>query len=229
MKKSSHFFYIGLSFVLFGAPLYFFKGVIACEIASPLGYKEVLPNVFVAKDESRDAQDLEFLNYGAVRVRDMFGDMIAAPTMILTSDKNESDKFFASDTATSHFSPFSNCLVIGPKGQNIDVVAHELVHAEIYSRLGWLTQLLKMPRWFEEGVSLLVDFREPYLPENISMDEAEVQAVKELYYGHQFYSANAFNNYRAARLAVESLNKSEFYANLGRMKQGSSFDDVFGM
>ena len=51
MKKSS-LFYIVLSFILFGAPLYFFKGAIACEIAGPLGYKEILPNVFVAKNDS---------------------------------------------------------------------------------------------------------------------------------------------------------------------------------
>ncbi|WP_298775585.1 hypothetical protein [uncultured Shewanella sp.] len=228
MKKSS-LFYIGLSFILFGAPIYFFKGAIACEIASPLGYKEVLPNVFVAKDDSRDVQDLEFLSLGALRVSDMFGEMIAVPIMILTSDKNESDNFFASETATSHFSPFNNCLVIGPKGHNTDVVAHELVHAEIYSRLGWLSQLLKMPRWFEEGVSLIVDFREPFLPENISMNEEEVEAVKKLFYGHQFYNENTFNNYRSARLAVESVDKSGFYANLESMKQGESFDDVFGM
>jgi len=228
MKKSL-FFYIVLSFILFGAPLYFFKGAIACEIPLPLGYKEVLPNVFVAKDGSRNIQDLEFLNYGAMRVSDMFGEVVAVPTIILTSDKNESNKFFASDTATSHFSPFNNCLVIGPKGQNVDVVAHELVHAEIYSRLGWLTQLLRMPRWFEEGVSLIVDFREPFLVENISMDKVEVEAVKKLFYGHQFYNANAFDNYRAARLAVESVDKNEFYANLERMKQGESFDAVFDM
>jgi len=228
MKKSS-LFYIVLSFVLFGAPLYFFKGAIACEIASPLGYKEVLPNVFVAKDDSRNIQDLEFLNYGAMRVSDMFGEIVAVPTIILTSDKNESNKFFASDTATSHFSPFNNCLVIGPKGQNIDVIAHELVHAEIYSRLGWQTQLLRMPRWFEEGVSLIVDFREPFLVENISMDEVEVEALKKLFYGHQFYNKDAFDNYRSARLAVESVDKNELYANLERMKQGESFDAVFDM
>lgn len=227
MKKSS--FYIVISFILVGTPLYFFKGAIACEIASPLGYKQVLPDVYIARDDSRNIEELEFLAYGAKRVSVTFGEITATPTMILTLDKNESDKFFASDTASSHFSPFNNCLVIGPKGQNVDVVAHELVHAEIYSRLGWLTQILKMPRWFEEGVSLMVDFREPFLPENISMSETEVEAVKELFYGYQFYDENAFNNYRAARLAVNSVDKSQFYVNLERMKKGQSFDDVFGM
>jgi len=186
--------------------------------------------IFAAKITGQfDIEELEFLAYGAKRVSVTFGEITATPTMILTLDKNQSDKFFASDTASSHFSPFNNCLIIGPKGQNVDVIAHELVHAEIYSWFGWLTQILKMPRWFEEGVSLMVDFREPFLPENISMSETEVEAVKELFYGYQFYDENAFNNYRAARLAVNSVDKSQFYVNLERMKKGQSFDDVFGM
>ncbi|MBT1449782.1 hypothetical protein KJ365_02735 [Glaciecola sp. XM2] len=228
MKKSS-LFYIALGFILLGTPLYVFKGAIACEIAGPLGYEQIKPNVFIAKDDSRNIQELAFIEDATNRVSTTFGDMTATPIMILTLNKEQSANFFASETASSHFSPFNNCLVIGPKGQNVDVVAHELVHAEVYARLGWLTQMLKMPRWFEEGVSLLVDLREPFLPENILMDETEVDAVKKLFYGHQFYNENAFNNYRAARLAVDSVDKTQFYANLEKMKEGQSFDEVFGV
>ncbi|MFC4701268.1 hypothetical protein ACFO4O_13930 [Glaciecola siphonariae] len=226
MKKSSY-LYLTLSVILIGTPLYFFKGAIACEAAGPLGYEQVAPNVFIATSDNRNKDDLAFLAHARSRVSDTFGEMTARPTIILTLNKDESDKFFASTTASSHFSPFNNCLVLGPKGQNVDVAAHELVHAEIYERLGWLTQMLKMPRWFEEGISLTVDFREPFLPENISMDEAEVEAVKALFFGHQFYNENAFKNYQAARLAVDSVDKRKFYAKLDRIKQGESFDALF--
>jgi hypothetical protein len=74
----------------------------------------------------------------------------------------------------------------------------------------------------------LVDLREPFLPENIFLEESEIEAVKTIFYGHHFYTENAFTNYQAARLAVDSVNKGEFYANLERIKQGHEFDDVFG-
>jgi hypothetical protein len=61
------------------------------------------------------------------------------------------------------------------------------------------------------------------------LDQAEIEAVKNLFYGHQFYDDNAFKNYQAARLAVSSIDRREFYDNLEKMKQGQSFDDVFGM
>lgn len=34
-------------------------------------------------------------------------------------------------------SPIGECIVLGPKGQNVDVVAHEYTQAEVYFRLGW--------------------------------------------------------------------------------------------
>lgn len=228
MKKSS-LFYIAISCFLFGAPVYFFKGPIACGLTGQLGYEEVRPRVFIATSAPIDSVDLSFLVLGARRVVNTFGDTIASPTVILTATSQESNKFFASETATSHFSPFNNCVVLGPKGQNVDVFAHELVHSEIYARLGWPIQILEMPRWFEEGVSLLVDLREPFLPKNISLEQAEIKAVKSLFYGYQFYNENAFTNYQAARLAVDSIDKNEFFINLERMERGQDFDDVFGM
>ncbi len=228
MKKSS-FFYLLVSGLFLITPLYIFKGAIACEIAKPLGYEEIRQNIFVARGSLKTSESIDFIVEGAKRVNDTFGPTIASPMIIVTDAVDESRKFFASDTATPHVSPFGTCIVLGPNGQNVDVMAHEFVHAEIYARLGWMTWVLDMPRWFEEGVSLLVDLRDPFLPQSISLEDREIEAVKSIFYGHHFYTDNAFQNYQAARLAVESVDKSEFYANLERMKQGHSFDDVFGM
>jgi hypothetical protein len=227
MKKISV-FYILVSSLILGTPLYVLKGAVACEIPELLGYEEVRPNVFIAKGTLKSPESLDFIREGEKRVNDTFGATITSPTIILTENKQESRKFFASETATPHVSPFGTCLVVGPKGQNVDVIAHEFVNAEIYTRLGWVNWVLEMPRWFEEGVSLLVDLREPFLPENIFLEESEIEAVKTIFYGHHFYTENAFTNYQAARLAVDSVNKGEFYANLERIKQGHEFDDVFG-
>lgn len=228
MRKGS-IFYILVSCFILGTPLYIFKGAIACEMAKPLGYDEIRPNIFVANGNQRTPESLHFIGDGARRVSHTFGATIASPMIILTDSAQESKKFFASGTATSHVSLFTTCIVVGPKGQNVDVLAHEFVHAEIYARLGWKVWVLDMPRWFEEGVSLLVDLRDPFLPENISLEQSDIEAVKNIFYGHDFYNENAFRNYQAARLAVDSIDKREFYANLEKMKQGHKFENVFGM
>jgi len=50
-------------------------------------------------------------------------------------------------------------LVLGPDGNNVDVIAHELCHDELFARLGWWRVKRQIPQWFNEGLALLVDYR----------------------------------------------------------------------
>ncbi len=50
-------------------------------------------------------------------------------------------------------------LVLGPEGNNADVLAHELCHDELFARLGWWRVKRQIPVWFNEGLALMVDFR----------------------------------------------------------------------
>ena len=50
-------------------------------------------------------------------------------------------------------------LVLGPDGNNADVMAHELCHDELFARLGWFTIKRQVPQWFNEGLALMVDYR----------------------------------------------------------------------
>ncbi|GAB4016393.1 hypothetical protein GCM10028808_44710 [Spirosoma migulaei] len=50
-------------------------------------------------------------------------------------------------------------LVMGPDGNNADVIAHELCHDELFTRLGWWRVKRQIPQWFNEGLALMVDYR----------------------------------------------------------------------
>ncbi|MCK8494437.1 hypothetical protein M0L20_21390 [Spirosoma sp. RP8] len=50
-------------------------------------------------------------------------------------------------------------LVLGPEGNNADVIAHELCHDELFARLGWWRVKRQIPQWFNEGLALMVDYR----------------------------------------------------------------------
>lgn len=50
-------------------------------------------------------------------------------------------------------------LILGPDGNNADVIAHELCHDEIFARLGWWRVKRQIPQWFNEGLALMVDYR----------------------------------------------------------------------
>lgn len=50
-------------------------------------------------------------------------------------------------------------LILGPDGNNADVIAHELCHDELFARLGWWQVKRQIPQWFNEGLALMVDYR----------------------------------------------------------------------
>lgn len=50
-------------------------------------------------------------------------------------------------------------LVLGPDGNSVDVIAHELCHDELFARLGWWRVKRQIPQWYNEGLALLVDYR----------------------------------------------------------------------
>jgi len=50
-------------------------------------------------------------------------------------------------------------IVVNPHGRNVDVLAHELCHDELYTRLGWLRAQRQVPQWFNEGLALMLDGR----------------------------------------------------------------------
>ena len=50
-------------------------------------------------------------------------------------------------------------LVLGPEGNNPDVIAHERCHDELLARVGWWRTNRHIPQWFNEGLALMVDYR----------------------------------------------------------------------
>lgn len=118
------------------------------------------------------------------------------------------------------------CLIIGPNGQNIDVVAHELMHAEMRHRVGSWTMFRKVPAWFDEGVAMQMDYRERYAMSHEQLSNTTyVREFKS--YGDFF---NGQNSYAAAKREVRNwlteVGVGTLYGRLDRMKNGAPFSAI---
>ena len=67
------------------------------------------------------------------------------------------------DTQTVLFPVKKSYISISTEYLNVDVLAHELTHAELKERLSDKA-LRKIPTWFDEGIALQNDYREQYGP-----------------------------------------------------------------
>ena len=123
-------------------------GVAACAIsASNQTYPAIFEELYL---ESRS------------RIQTTFGTPQAKPILIFLDDSNSFWSLKLNEYGSTHFIGSKICVMIGTKGRNIDIVAHELMHAEIADRLGYWHRLTKLPIWFDEGLAMQVDFRPHY-------------------------------------------------------------------
>jgi len=165
----------------------------------------------------------------AARIEATFGAPRSRPRILVVADAEAAAAWGANGTASMHRAPWGSCIVLGPEGRSVDVIAHEWLHAEIQHRVGFWRFLREMPTWFDEGAALLVDHREPYRPGNIDLPEHSIEAMRDLDRGSEFFAGDVRTHYQAARLAVEPLIRAEtFFDDLERVGAGEPFDEVFG-
>lgn len=207
------------------------RHALACDLLPLGGHRQLQPGVFAGADvdEARARQFQALIAAASARIEGLYGAPASRPRLVLAGSIQEARRLGANDTASMHRSPWGSCIVIGPQGRNVDVIAHEWLHAEIQHRVGFWRTLREIPVWFDEGAALTVDHRAPFLPSAIRRSGAEIQAVRQLAGGRAFFAGDTHAHYQAARMAVVPLVRPDrFYADLDRIASGERFDEVFG-
>ena len=96
------------------------------------------------------------------RIRRFWGDQRGQATLIYCPKQADYEQYCAGGEGAgcSIGTPWgTSYLVLGPDGNNADVIAHELCHDELFARLGWWRVKRQIPQWFNEGLALMVDYR----------------------------------------------------------------------
>lgn len=144
---------------------------------NPTGYRMSVPhrasfekisdNVYVNRYYSGNRDEVTYLiDEAKSRVADFYGSLTCLDhTFIIICDD---EKLLAKlggdhDTQTVLFPAKKSYISISTEYLNVDVLAHELTHAELKERLS-NKALRKIPTWFDEGIALQNDYREQYGP-----------------------------------------------------------------
>jgi len=230
---ASNLYTLGILFLILIAlftSVYFKRHGIACALIPYMDYQAIQHNSYanVGLSKNQYTAFKALINSASGRIENTYGEPISKPIILFTSKKTTAAKWGANETATLHRTPWQTCIIVGPYGENTDVLAHEWLHAEIQERVGFLRIQKEMPIWFDEGAALTLDYREPYQPIDIHISFEEVSRVQNLVNGNKFYSGDIVKNYQAARMAVIPLIRKEyFYKDLEKISKGQSFNQVF--
>jgi len=123
-----------------------------------------------------------------------------------------------------------NCRVyIGPKGLNVDVMAHGIAHAEIKHRTG-LDQWHRVPAWFDEGLATQVDLRpflnDPQAAAAPPLPPAQIQALRswDAYTGEHAESNLVLGKQEVTRWLARSGGRAAADQLLAAVRAGEDFD-----
>ncbi len=96
------------------------------------------------------------------RIRHFWGDQRGRAVLIYCPQQADYEQYCVGGEGAgcSIGTPWgASYLILGPDGNDADVIAHELCHDELFVRLGWWRVKRQIPQWFNEGLALMVDYR----------------------------------------------------------------------
>ena len=165
------------------------------------------------------------------RIEATFGPVASKPILVFFSHPDGLGPFRLNAYGSTQFIGSRACVMVGPKGQSVDVVAHELMHAEIHHRVGYLKRFLQLPTWFDEGVAMQVDYRTRY---SLSPQDAQnTDYVRGLATFSSFFKGDeqaVVRNYASAKQVTASwlskVGTASLYSRLQRMRNGESFAEI---
>ena len=118
------------------------------------GMQKIAPNVYVDSDMNKTEQRrlIKIIPEAKKYVADIWGQLDSQPTIYACSTKKCAKSLGIG--ARAH--QILNHLVLSPKAITKELIAHEWSHAELYKRVGGFFGWRKVPRWFDEGLAVLV-------------------------------------------------------------------------
>jgi hypothetical protein len=152
-------------------------------------FSGIQPGIYASNGSSASQQKelLSLLNKSRQRLRNFWGKMEGKPVIVFCHTAELYEKYGSRNGSPANYfgAALGSYVVISPDGLDVDVISHEMCHAELTGRLGWLTMNTQIPQWFNEGLALMADYRFPNENGQISYRSYQ-KKWKEFTYGSNF-------------------------------------------
>lgn len=207
---------------------------LACLFVESVGLESLPDGTLVAAGSSvaERAMFLELQSQARVRIESTFGAWRSRPVVAFFNDLRTFWPLNVNTYGSAASIGNTTCVLIGPNGQNVDVVAHEFMHQELNERVGAWRLFTEVPVWFNEGVAMQVDFRPHFaLPAGATANNTgEVRGLKSVGQFNQGNNQQLTQHYAFAKAEVAqwlaNIGRDNLYPRLERIRAGESFDAV---
>jgi hypothetical protein len=233
--------------------LLIYPQIVRCYTISVWGdFNKHESGVYISKGASDKEVDslLNLLSESGQRLSGFWGDRQSKPTILFCHTDGLYKKYGSPSGSPANYfgTPLGTFVVISPQGLNTDVISHEMCHAELTHRVGWLTMSREIPQWFNEGVALMVDYRYPdkgmdntyqnYLRKwqqsslegQIKISLQDLESVESFYRGDAFWVNLAYmrSGLEVSRW-LEKVNQQGLLQFTEALQNGTSFEEAWIM
>lgn len=238
---------IVLIVVLGGFAIYYFKFTPSGRLMTigSQGFTYHEDSIFVDDNYQGSFDDTKkIINSAKQRVEGFFGELNATPTYIISNDTEKLEKLgwtgnpaFAS---TKVLLGVHTYVIITSDGMDLDIVAHEISHAELHSRLyeGKLFLLKpKVPVWFDEGVAIQNDYRSAYSLDawlSITNNGVTIPPLSDIESPASFFNEDANireDNYILSKYEIagwlQQNGKDKLFELIEAVREGDSFETLY--
>lgn len=210
--------------------MYLYANIVRLAFIGYTGnFHQITQTLFLSKDLPVGFENkiTSLINEANERITLHFGAPIATPIIVVLGNKKELKDYSLNDTPGLFlFTPWNSYLLLNYQDLNVDVTAHELMHAEVLHRVGYFKRQFSIPTWFDEGVAMQVDYRQKY--DSISpIKSEEFLKLTQLTSPNKFWNHDGnqtVQNYRMAKSAVYQMLKyshNNLYSLLEQIHYGS--------
>ncbi len=228
---------IGLAALIFTGTAVAYTHVFWLSTIEYSDFNNVSEKIYIDPNIDREEYKgvLDLLSRSKDRIIEKYGSFSATPTIVITGATKNSKKYGLGVFPGKAFAaPWEEYIVINNQTIDINLLAHELMHAQMRDVLGYWAYQTKIPTWFDEGVAMQVDYRERYEVDYKLFDQREIERVKTLNSPSKFWTSTKeqdVKNYRGAKAAVQEIwsiySPKALYSMLLRVRQGEKFRTVF--
>lgn len=176
------------------------------------------------------------IHKASIRVDNFWGQKTCNPKFIYCDQEDDFKKYSSSPSAPAvTYLKIGSVIVLSNSAIDLDIIAHEISHAEFYKRIGFYKFTFKIPSWFKHGLAMQNDYRSYYSEDTLkarSQNFKKMRDIKSLQSDGQFYKGSleqVMLNYMVAKHEVKIwYARKKLDKLISDLNSGKSFEEAFG-
>lgn len=204
-------------------------------------FTQIGENVYINNNNAKSPEEiLALIKQAEERVGAFYGDLHYKDetVIIVCDDTGLKEKLGGGkSTFTMTIPSKKHYICLSDDYFNLDIVSHEITHAELHTRLS-VSALNSIPSWFDEGIATQNDYREQYSEENwIARTDNGKNAIalEDMDEPSEFYAGEAddrrfryINAKHEVAQWMEEHKTEGLLALIDRINNGEDFQAVYG-